>query len=47
MCKEVDGDQPAFIEEFYFRIILQGKLERVVGLTRGRLGSVVLHLLPV
>ena len=23
--------QPAFIEEFFFRVILQGKLERVVG----------------
>lgn len=26
--------QPAFIEEFFFRVILQGKLERVVGPSR-------------
>ena len=26
--------QPAFIEEFFFRVILQGKLERALGPTR-------------
>jgi len=27
--------QPAFIEEFFFRVILQGKLERALGQTQG------------
>ncbi len=34
--------QPAFIEEFFFRVILQGKLERVVGPTRAWFWSGIL-----
>ena len=34
--------QPAFIEEFFFRVILQGKLERVVGPVRAWFWSGIL-----